>query len=537
VFRPVAVAAGLVLAATLTALASAGCSNPSDLDRMGGAADSGAGSIVLADPYEDPTLNPLLGFGDGTGGKFYEGLVDYQADLSLRPKLATELPTASADGLTWTAKLRGGVKYHDGSTFDAADVVRTYETLLDKQSAATIASEYAMLEGVTADGDTVTFRLKYPYASFPHLLTLGIPPSEALEPGASLEESPLNSKPIGTGPYELAEWRKGDRLVMKANDAYWGERAKLHTVTVVFVPDDNTRAQRMRNGDFDGTVLPPALAKGFENAGDFNVYAHKSADHREVMLPMKHKVTGDLAIRRALNLAVNRQGMVDAILAGYGTPASGPVPEAMQAYANPQAGFAFDPDEAKRLLDAAGWRTGDDGIRVKNGVKASFTLMYPPTDSVRKALATAVASDAKQVGIEVELAGLGWDAIQPRMAEDALLMGGGTPFDADRLLYTMLHSSHAEDGYNNPGSYKNAKVDQALDQARQATDETERAKAYQGLQAELIKDPPRVFLVFLEHTYVVRGKWNGYQPVVDPHTHGAVGWGPWWNLEAWQRAS
>lgn len=317
----------------------AGCSNPSDPDGTT-AAGSGATTMVLADPYEDPTLNPLLGYGDGTGGKFYEGLVGYQADLTLRPQLATELPKASADGLTWTAKLRSGVKFHDGTAFGAEDVEQTFRTLLDPKSAATIASEYAMVDSVQGKGDTVTFRLKFPYASFPHLLTLGIPPSERLTPGRSLESSPLNTQPVGTGPYELAEWRKGDRLVMRANDEYWGTHAKLGTVTVVFVPDDNTRAQRMRNGDFDGTVLPPALAKGFERATDFTVYAHKTADHREVMLPMKNAVTGDLAIRKALNLAVDRQGMVDAVLAGYGSPASVPVPEVLTKYANPQARWA-----------------------------------------------------------------------------------------------------------------------------------------------------------------------------------------------------
>lgn len=510
------------------------CSAPSEPGTSSGGGDEK--SMVLADGSEYDTLNPLLGFGDGVG-QFYDGLITYDADLSVRPALAAEVPKPREGGKKWTVRLRKGVKFHDGSDFDAADVVATYRAALNPKSGSTVRSDYAMIDTVTAQGsDQVTFTLRYAYTPFVHRLRLGILPSEKLPEGQPLEKSTLNTEPIGTGPYELAEWRKGDRLVLAANDDYWGGRPKLDRVTVVSVPDDNTRAQRMRNGDFDATVLPPTLTESFEKTDDARVLTAKTVDGRDVMLPMHNPVTGDRAIRLALNHAVDRAGMVKAALAGHGQPAYTPIPTTMKEYADPRATFDHDPGQAERELDAAGWKVGKDGIRVKGKQRARFNLLYPADDSLRKALATAVASDARKVGIEVELSGLGWEAIQPRMDRDAVLMGGGSPFDADLQTYGQVASSEAGNGYNNPGSYDNPNVDAALDRARRTADEAARAKQYRAMGRELIKDPARVYLVNLEHTYVLRGEWKGYRPVLEGHIHDATGWGPWWNLRQWERA-
>ncbi|WP_199484864.1 ABC transporter substrate-binding protein [Actinomadura craniellae] len=508
------------------AAALSACSQP---------AEPVADGLVLADPYEDESLNPLMGFAEDGMSKIFDGLVTHDADRRLQPALATAVPEPSADGLTWTARLRPGVVFHDGSALGPEDVVATYRTLLDPAAASPISSSFKMLSGVRQTGpDTVEFRLRHPYAPFAHRLVLGVLPSEKLT-GGPLESSPLNTRPIGTGPYRLAEWRRGERLVLAAHDRYWGTKPKLRRVTVAFVPDDNTRAQRMRRGDFDGTVLPPALAGTFSRQNGMTVYGHDSADYRGVMLPQKNPVTSDLAIRRALNLAVDRQGMIRALLAGRGQSAFTPVPPALAEFADPAATFKHDPEQARKILEDAGWRAGPGGTRSKDGRQARFTLMYPAEDSVRKALAGGFASDAGKVGVRVDLLGLGWDAIEPRMKKDALLMGGGTSLDPDLVAYGLLHSSQAEDGFNNPGSYRDATVDAALDRGRNSPDRAVRTEAYRTVQRRLIENPPWVFLVFLEHTYVMRGQWSGYRPVVDPHVHGTLTWGPWWNLPEWSR--
>lgn len=530
-----------MLALVIVALTSisAACSVP-----QGSGSTTGGDGLVLAAAYEDESLHPLLGHGQEGASKIFDGLYDYDSHRTPRPALASGPPQVSGDGLTWTVPLRRGVRFHDGSAFGADDVVATYRALADPRYAATVASEYEMIDSVRAvDGHTVRFRLAHRYTPLPHKLTLGIVPAEALVPaesagGSRAEPEPLHnssfgSHPVGTGPYELAEWRKGDRMVLTANDDYWGGRPAVRTITVVFAGDDNTRAQRLRAGEFDGASLPPALADTMRDLDGYRVAHHRTADYRAVTLPTRHPVTGALAVRRALNHAMDREGMIEAILAGHGEPASTPIPPVLDELHEPASAFPFDRDAARRILDRAGWRPGGDGVRSRGGTRAAFTLLYPADDSVRKLFAQAFASDAKAVGIDVTLAGLGWEAIEPRMARDAVVLGGGNPFEPDLVAYPLLHSSYGGDGYNNPGFYADSDVDAALDRARSAASPGARAQAYGDLQREFRDNPGFVFLAFLDHSYVLRDSgWRGYRPVVEPHTHGLT-WGPWWNVQNW----
>jgi peptide/nickel transport system substrate-binding protein len=514
----------------VAALAASACTEDTT-PSAGGAPDGSA--IVLADPAEPSTLNPLLGYGEGGVSKIYDGLVEHRVDHSVRPQLAADLPKPSADGLSWTVALRTDVKFTDGTQFGPEDVVATYRALLDPNAGSTIRSSFAVLTGVDqADPHTVRFTLAHPYAPFPHLLVLGIVPSEAL-PGGPLADSPINTKPIGTGPYKLVEWRKGDRMLFESNTAHLEGTPKIKKLTVVFVPDDNTRAQRMQAGEFDGAELPPRLATSFTGKSGMQVIDHSAADVSAVTLPTGHPVTGDRAMRSALNSAVNRQGMIDNLLAGKGTPASTPLPDVLPEYVEPTATFRYGKAEADLLLDQGGWVRGADGMRTKDGVPARFTLMYPVGDVLRGDLATAFAADAKAVGVDVQLAGLSWEAITPRLRQDALLQGEGNPFDPDLDLYPALHSTSTPTGFDNPGTYSNAQVDAALDAGRNLVDPAQRAAAYKQFQRAYVLDPAMVTLADVHHTYVMRDNWTGYQQVVDPHEHGALSWGPWWNLQKW----
>ncbi|WP_255375485.1 ABC transporter substrate-binding protein [Saccharomonospora sp. CUA-673] len=404
------------------ALAAGACAVPE-----GSGNATGDDGLVLAEAYEDESLHPLLGHGQEGASKIFDGLYDYDADRALRPALAAEPARASADGTTWTVPLRSGVVFHNGSPFTADDVVATYRALADPRYASTVASKYEVIDAVHAvDDHTVRFELAEAYRPLPHLLTLGIVPGESLAEPEPLENSPLGSDPIGTGPYELAEWRKGDRMVLTANERYWGAAPQVRTLTVVFAGDDNTRAQRLRAGEFDGASLPPALAESMRDLDGYRVVHHRTADYRTVTLPSQHPVTGDPTVRTALNHAVDREGMIEAILAGHGVPAHTPIPPVLEELHEPRAEFTFDRAQARRILDDAGWRVGSDGVRMREGTRAAFTLMYPADDSVRKLFAQAFASDAEAVGIDVSLEGLGWEAIDPRMATDASCSAAAT---------------------------------------------------------------------------------------------------------------
>ncbi|MEJ8672486.1 ABC transporter substrate-binding protein [Streptomyces sp. MS1.AVA.1] len=518
--------AAVTAAAMLAGVAA--CSAPGSGDGDGKTADS----VVIGVASEPDTLSPLLGYGKDGNTKLFDGLLARDADLKLRPALAKALPEIGADGLTYTYDLRDGVEFSDGEPLTADDVVFTYRTILDEKTNNTARSELDAVKDVRASGDDkVVFTLKYPYAPFAGRTVLPIVP-EHVAGGQDPNTGSFNTKPVGTGPYVLSAWSKGEKLTFKANPDYWGGAPKVKTFTMAVIADDNVRATRLRSGDLDGAVLPPNLAATFKNDDGTQSYEARSYDFRAVTLPTAGKVTGDRAIRQALDAAVDREAMVDKILDGAGTPAYGPLPVDDPAFAK-GIERGQDLDKAQRILDAAGWKAGKGGIRAKGARQAAFTLLYPSGDKVRQDHALAYASDAKKAGIKVTVESATWEVIEPRMGKDAVLAGFGSTGDPDFGLYTLLHSSLAGDGFNNMARYDSPAVDKALDTGRRTQAAAEREGAYEAVQRELVKNPGYTFLTHIDHLYVLADRWDGLTTQLEPHEHGFAS-GPWWNIEDWQ---
>ncbi|MEU3197789.1 ABC transporter substrate-binding protein [Streptomyces sp. NPDC006996] len=516
-------------AAVAMAGAVAACSAPGSGGADGGAA---AESVVIGVSTEPDTLSPLLGYGKDGNSKIFDGLLARNADLSLKPALATSLPEITDGGLTYTYTLRDGVKFSDGEPLTADDVVFTYRTVLDDRTNNTAKSELAAIKKVEADGDDkVVFTLDYPYAAFAARTVLPVVPEHVAG-----EQDPntgsFNTEPVGTGPYVLAGWSKGEKLVFKANPDYWGGAPKVKRLTMAVIADDDVRATRLRSGDLDGAALPPNLAATFQDDDDKKTHRATSYDFRAVSLPTGNPVTGDTAVRRALDLAVDRRAMVDKILDGAGRPAYGPLPLDDPWFAK-DVERSQDLAEAGRVLEGAGWKPGKDGIRAKDGRPARFTLYHPSGDKVRQDHALAYASDAKKAGIEVNVESATWEVIEPRMKHDAVLAGFGSTGDPDFGLYTLLHSSLAGDGFNNMAHYDDPAVDKALDTARRSQDTKVREAAYDDLQRALVKNPGYTFLTHIDHLYVLDDRWKDLTTQTEPHEHGFAS-GPWWNVEDWQ---
>ena len=515
-------------AVLLALVVLAGCTSPDGSTTAGAAT-----SIVIGAGSEPENLNPVLGYAPDGAAKIFDGLVTRDASLALKPALASELPAASPDGLTWTAKLRKDVAFSDGTPVSAQDVVFTYKSVLDKKVNSTIASRFDALADVTApDAGTVEFKLSYPYAPFAQQLALGIVPAAKLT-GVDVNSAPFNTAPIGTGPYVVESWRKGDRMVLKANEKYWGGAPAIKTVTVVFVPDDNARATRMAAGEFDGTVLPPKLAQTYRDKSGYRVVQNPSADYRGLGIPSELPFTSSPQVRRAINLGINRQAMIDAVLAGSGKPAATPISPYLKDWYDSGSAFAHDVAGAEKLLDEAGWRKGADGKRAKDGQPARLPVLYPAPDVLRKELALAAASDIAKLGIDAPVEATTFEIMLQRQKEAAAIWGGGDPYDPDTAAYTLLHSRYAgQQGYVNMTLYRNSTVDTALDTGRRSLDPAARKQAYGDFQKAYAADPGWAFLVFLDHTYVLRDKWNGQETQVEPHDHGLVH-AVWWNLERW----
>ncbi|WP_082812710.1 ABC transporter substrate-binding protein [Cellulomonas timonensis] len=529
--RPVA-----VVALGLAVLVAAGCSAAVPGQ---GTADDPATTLRLAETGEYDTLHPLE-YPLGITSKLYDSLVRVGAHGVLEPGLATAMPEPDESLTSWTVTLREGVTFSDGSAFDAQDVVAVFDAVRDPAVGSWMAADYAMVEQVTAvDATTVRFDLAYPYAGLPARLTLGIPASEAL--GGDVVGSALASEPVGTGPYVLAEWRKGESMTLRAREGWWGGTPQVQTIHLAFVSDENARAQRLRAGEVDGAQLSPRVAAQVAGADGLELVANASGDYRAIPLPVTLPFFADPAVRVAVNLGTDRQAMIDGILAGHGTAVATPFTPAQGDAYEPSATFAHDPAAAGALLDGAGWAVGADGVRAKDGVPFAFTVMYFAEDTLRRDIAQAFASDLAALGIDVALEGVDRRYAVTAMDQKAFVLGGGDmPYDPDAQAYRQLHSDFAgfdeDDAYSNPSGYADPQVDSLLAAARTEPDPDARAALYRELQTVLVANPPTVTVFALEHTYVARGldAWDGIEPVLEPHEHG-VAWGPWFNVQEWTR--
>ncbi len=529
---------------------------PSAAGDGGDGGGSVGGRVVLADSAPMDEFNPVAGYGSTGVSPLYEGLLrpaaaDDQTLPDLVPALAATEPEVSDDGLTWTVRLREGVRFHDGTTLDSGDVAATYRAVVDPTSGSPIASDYTSIARIgTPDTLTVEFGLDAPDPGMPARLLLGIAPSELLAPGPAAE-STLNTAPVGTGPYRLERLSPGE-AVLVGNPDHRDGGPDVDTLVLRSVPDENARAQMVLTGEVDGTVLPPALAAGLAGRDGHELLSVGSADWRAVALPTAHPFTGDPAVRRALTLAVDREALVEHVLAGHGEPATSPITDAYPEHepddARPHADPAVRRADARGQLAEAGWRPGPDGVLVRGdgaggvdgaggavGARAEFVLAYPVADSLRRELASAVADQLREVGVAVDLWGGTWDQIEARAGEVAVLLGGGdNPYTVDTQAHRTLHSPTPQSGpLDNPGDYGDDGVDRALDAARRAADPAERTRLYRQAQRAYLQNPGHLFLVTLDHTYLVRDTGHtGPAPILEPHSHGAT-WGPWWAIAHW----
>ncbi|MFM5882698.1 MULTISPECIES: ABC transporter substrate-binding protein [Methanobrevibacter] len=445
---------------------------------MGGSHDSDPTHLTVAahSNIKEPEagFNPLTGW--GCGHQNYNPLVQsclFKTDKngSIVPDLATGY-SVSGDGKTWTVNVRDDVKFSDNSTFDAEDVAFTFNTAKQTESELDLTN----IANVTAVNNTcVKFNLVEARSTFIYdLRYLGIVPSD------SYDNSTYGENPIGTGPYVLDHWDKGQQAIFKINDNYYGDKPYFTQITLLF-PEEATWLELAKSGEID---VVPVATSALNQTVDGYQFIEKSAGRAQgVSLPylndtgimyngtMKvgNNVTADKSIREALNVGINRQTMCDEIFAGHASPEFTGVDT--RTYANPDAKVADgDVSKAKQILKDGGWTDTDgDGIVEKNGLKASFDLYYPPDYLDRQSMSTVFAEQAKELGIEVKLVGADWDTIYKNLYSSAALMQQTSP-DPYKSIYQQYHSKEMDGFYMNPNLYNNSASDRLMDEAMHTSD-------------------------------------------------------------------
>lgn len=490
-------------------------------------------SVIVTMPV---TSEPEAGFdpvyGWGAGEHVHEPLIQStllttNTELEIENDLAVDY-SVSEDGLLWTVTIRDDVLFTDGEALTAEDVAFTYNHCRNNSS----VNDFTMLrEAVAVDDTRVEFHMTHPYSIWPYTMAIvGIVPEHAYDGN-------YGQNPIGSGRYIMVQWDRGQQVIFEANPDYYGETPRIQQLTVLFMDEELALAAAMA-GQVD--VAHTAASYAEQNLEGYSLLAVDSVDNRGINLPAVpsgekggilygNDFLSDVQVRRAINIGIDREMLIEHVLGGHGTPAYS-VCDKMPWY-NAEAEISYDAEEAIRILESAGWMEGADGIREKEGIRAEFTVLFNPGDSVRQALAENIKNQMAALGIRVTTEGVGWDTAYDRAQSQPLVWGWGahTPME----LYNIYHSIEGSAEYS---PYRNETLDGYMDQALASSNLEESYKLWQLAQWDGSTgitqqgDIPWIWLCNVDHLYFVRDGLTVAEQKIHPHGHG---WSIVNNIDKW----
>lgn len=443
---------------------------------------------------------------------------EYVGDLATDWKI-------SDDALTYTFNLKKGVKFSDGSDFNADDVVFTYETV-QKNQAKNSKVDLSKLESVKKKDDyTVEFKLKQPYSTFVDLTAM-----QQIVPSDAYDSEKFDTKPIGTGAYKVADYVPNQQIILEANKNSHVGTPKINKVTLVYMDQDAAMAAA-KSGKLDVVMVAANYTK--ENVPGMKISNQETMDVRNISLPVikpqtiknskgeefnvGNNVTSDKAVRKALSIGINRKQIIDQAFLGVGVPAihftNNLIWASTDTYKDNQV------EEAKKILDEAGWKLASDGIREKDGNKCEFDVYAPGKDEERYNLATAMAANAKDLGIKVNVKTASWDEVGKYSSAAGVVWGWGQ-FNPNAIDNLFNSKKFIEEAYANVVGYNNPEVDKIIEAAYNSRTQKEAIENWKKAQSLADADYPYLYLVNIRHCYFVNEKLDVSEKTQIPHPHG-----------------
>ncbi len=489
------------------------------------AQDYDANAVLNFATNADPTLNPW------TPGAVIESnlintilfdqLTRYSPeDLSPVPGLAVSWE-ASEDAMSWTFNLRDGVLWSDGESFNAEDVAFTFnDVILVDELGAQSATQFSQVETVEIiDPLTVRFVLNSPFSALPYYLAAfsGMLPEHVLSAVENpLTEASFNKQtPVSTGPYKVGEFVPGSFVRLVPNENYWGETPKLAGIVFKIIPDANTQVAQLLAGQLDlVNRLSPALLAGVENNPNLEVLRQSQNLYFWVVLNQLDDRFTDPRVRQALLMALDRPAMIDAILKGFGTVATGPIAPLLGAiYTADVPDYSYNPEGAKALLAEAGWTAGSDGILEKDGQKLSISM---PTGQFGDLVpATLLVQQYwEDIGVQADVEVIEWNAyIQQVVVQrdyEGTLAWWSQPPTPD---VTPYYSCEAVSTGNNIPNYCSEDLDQLMADGRRALTPEDQASVYGEMQQYLAEELPYLYLWYPDILSVKTNRLQGFSAI------------------------
>ncbi|WP_391119580.1 glutathione ABC transporter substrate-binding protein [Psychrobacillus sp. L3] len=409
-------------------------------------------------------------------GKVYETLLAFDKDRNFAPLLATEWN--QVDDLTWDFTLREGVKFHDGTPFNAEAVKATFDRLLDPATGSPQKDKLGMISEVIVKDDThVTLKLSTPYA--PLLSILASSEGSILSP-KMINETPdqLATHPVGTGPFVFDSWKSGQEITLNKNNDYWGEKVKVDSVVFKVVPEDATRLAMVESGEAHiSDQVPVTEIDRIENSDKMNLFRTDGLAVEYVGFNTTKAPFDNVKVRQAVSYAIEREAIISGVYNNVGTLANVAMSPQVFGYSKDVKAYPYDVNKAKSLLKEAGY---DKGIKV--------TLLTSDRKE-RINMAEVIQSQLKGIGVDVEIQVMEYGSYiqQIENGDHQMLIGGwgNATGDGDYNQYNLFHSA----SIGAPGNhfyYQNPVVDKLIEQGRVETEPSKRQEIYkQAMQIEM----------------------------------------------------
>jgi ABC-type transport system substrate-binding protein len=459
------------------------------------------GTLVYATGTDVQTLDPQFVTDIPTSrivAHIHETLVKADETGEIRPALATSW-TTSDDKLTWTFKLRQGVRFHDGTPFNAAAVKGTFDRIRDPATGSPRRSALAAITDVKViDDDTIALVTKEPFA--PLLAQLSAYNLAIMSP-AQLEKigTKYREQPAGTGPFKLKSWQPGERITLVRNDDYWGEKPKLDAVETRVVPEDSARVLQLLSGEADVIAsVPTVMLKRLEGSSAVKVI--KKTGFRTIYVGLNNASPpfNDRRVREAVAHAIDVKGLQRGILSGIGKLGGG-FESPVIAGAKSIPPRPYDPAKARKLLAEAGF---------PNGFETSF---YVPTGRylMDRQLGEAIQAQLAEVGIKAKIESPEWGAftaITDQKKAPMFLMGKGSPTGDLDFTLTLTAMSN---GRMNAFTLSNPELDKLILAQRGAVEPQQRRELLARAQDLIFEEVPAVVLFYEDQLFATRANVHG----------------------------
>ncbi len=489
------------------------------------------GTLTIAQIQEPRSLNPLFLDGIVTGeinGLVFSYLTQYDTNGGLIPQVATQVPTMrnggiSSDGLLVTYKLRKDVRWQDGAPLTSRDVVFTFDAIMNPKNNTLSRYGFDAVQWAKAVGPyEVQIRLKKPLAGIISYFlggdsNYGILPAHLLARYPSLNSVPFNAAPVGSGPYRMVSWRHGDRITFEANPDYFLGKPGIPRIVIKFVPNAQTIINQLRTGEinelFFGDVSHIAELRAIPQ---HHLVESATTQFGTLQINTEDPVTGDVAVRRALAMSINRAQLTHDIFKDAFDPDTAMRGLFTWAFDPSAQNIPYDPAGAKRLLEADGWHMSPDGVRRKNGVPLSLSFLAIAGSAASQMLVTQISADAANVGIQLVVRTLTAFFITSPTGPlyqgkfQVAQFGEESNVDPD-AAWIIGCDQRAPHGFNFT-RYCDPVTQALLDRASATFDRKTRLRDYAIVQRRLIQAQPMIFLYQVKEVDVVPDALTGYTP-------------------------